>query len=164
MSKIVNQEKIDDAEIKRLRKALEHRATWFYLLLDEARKNGLDIEKVGREAILRCGHIHGDGMKSRCGDINDLSSFENQFADEYGKKIFEMETVQSDKDHLYLDFHYCPLVAAWKKLGCSDEEIAVLCDIAMDGDRGISSECGYQFNLDGTIAAGAPVCGIRISK
>ena len=38
---------------------------------------------------------------------------------------------------LSVDFHYCPLVAAWKKLGATDEECAVLCDIAMDGDRGI---------------------------
>ena len=36
---------------------------------------------------------------------------------------------------LSVEFHYCPLVAAWKKLGASDEECAVLCDIAMDGDR-----------------------------
>ena len=30
---------------------------------------------------------------------------------------------------LYLDFHYCPLVKAWQKAGCTDEEIARLCDI-----------------------------------
>ena len=32
-------------------------------------------------------------------------------------------------DTLYLDFHYCPLVKAWQKAGCTDEEIARLCDI-----------------------------------
>ena len=52
------------------------------------------------------------------------------------RKVFEMDVIKSTDDELELHFHYCPLVKAWQKCGCSDEEIAMLCDIAMCGDRG----------------------------
>ncbi len=165
MSIITNEPKIDQDDINGIRKALEHRATWFYLLLAEAKKNGLDWETIGRPAIRACGGIHGKRIVDNCSDISDVRKFAEQFADETGQKVFEMETIKNDGDNLSLDFHYCPLVSAWKKLGCTDEEIVTLCDIAMDGDRGIISQCeGYCFELESTIAAGAPVCKIRIKK
>ena len=43
-------------------------------------------------------------------------------------------------DTLYLDFHYCPLVKAWQKAGCTDEEIARLCDIAMQQYASVHGE------------------------
>ena len=43
-------------------------------------------------------------------------------------------------DSLYLDFHYCPLVKAWQKAGCTDEEIARLCDIAMQQYASVHGE------------------------
>lgn len=64
-----------------------------------------------------------------------------------------------------MDFHYCPLVEAWQKLGCSDEEIEVLCDIAMNGDRGIASVFDdFKFSLGKTIAQGHNCCEIRFNK
>jgi hypothetical protein len=54
------------------------------------------------------------------------------------------------------------LVSAWKKLGATSEEIEQLCDIAMDGDRGIAEQfADFGFSLGETIAAGDPVCQIR---
>lgn len=166
MSEIVNKSTIDEPVINGIRNAIEHRATWFYLLLDEARKNGADVEEIGRNAISRCGRFHGiEKMMKNCKDPKDLKEFIKVFADENGQKVFEMEVVENTKDKLYLDFHYCPLVAAWQKLGVSEEEIRILCDIAMDGDRGIISQFdGYTFSLDGAIANGDPVCKIRINQ
>ncbi len=166
MSKIVNNPVIDDPQITAIRNAIEHRATWFYLLFDEIRKSGGDAEAVGRAAVYRCGAFHGlEKMFKNCADTKDLREFVKVFADETGLKLFEMEVLENSRDKLSLDFHYCPLVTAWKKLGASDEEIALLCDIAMEGDRGIISQFdGYKFELGQTIAAGDPVCEIRISK
>ena len=53
---------------------------------------------------------------------------------------------------LYLDFHYCPLVKAWQKAGCTDEEIARLCDIAMCGDHGIGKCFDARLELPKAIA------------
>ena len=166
MSNIVNKPTIDEAIVTVNRNAIEHRATWFYLLLDEIRKNGCNVEKIGREAIRKCGCFHGsEKMFKNCKDPSDMAEFMKVFADDTGKKTFEMEVVECTKDKLSIDFHYCPLVTAWQKLGASDEEIALLCDIAMDGDRGIISQFdGYRFDLDSVIAKGDPICKIRISK
>lgn len=165
MSKIVNKPTIEEPVVNGIRNAIEHRAVWFSLLLSEAEKNGSDMENVGRAAIYQCGCLHGRQKLERCGDAGDLREFMKVFADETTRKVFEMELIQNTEDALFIDFHYCPLVAAWQKLGVSEEEIPLLCDIAMDGDRGIISQFeSYRFTLDGTIAEGKPVCKIRISK
>ena len=167
MSEIINVPSItDDEKVNLVRGAIEHRATWFYLLLDEARKQGLDMEKVGRAAITRCGKFHGEGkIGQHCADHNDLREFLKPFADETGQKVFEMEIKECTQEKLYIDFHYCPLVAAWTKLGASDEDIALMCDIAMDGDRGICSMFdGFTFNLGKVIAKNEGICEIRIDN
>ena len=165
MSKIVNKSVIDEPIVNSVRNAIEHRATWFSLLLDEAKKNGGDAEKIGRAAIYRCGSFHGKDKLNKCEAPEDLREFLKVFADETGQKVFEMEIVESTKENLAIDFHYCPLVCAWQKLGVDEAEIPLLCDIAMDGDRGIISEFdSYRFDLESTIANGDPVCKIRISR
>lgn len=165
MSKIVNRPVIDEPLVNGIRKAIEHRASWFYLLLNEAEKNGAELEKTGRAAIYQCGCFHGREKLQDCEDKNDLREFMKVFADETVQKVFEMEVVQNTKDTLSIDFHYCPLVAAWLKLGVSEDKIPLLCDIAMEGDRGIISQfTSYEFRLDGTIAEAEPVCKIRINK
>ena len=157
---------VNDEKTTLVRNAIEHRATWFYLLLKEVEKRGLDLEEVGRAAIYECGCFHGiEKMMKNCKDPADLREFLKVFADETGQKVFEMEVLENDEDKLYIDFHYCPLVSAWKKLGATDEEIPLLCDIAMDGDRGICSKFeGYEFNLGKVIAKGEGICEIRIDK
>lgn len=166
MGKINNKPAIDDPVVNGIRNAIEHRAAWFYLLLDEAGKSGADIEKIGRAAIHRCGCIHGrEKIKKNIKAADDLQEFLKVFADETGRKVFEMEVIENTENELYLDFHYCPLVSAWQKIGAKEDDIALLCDIAMDGDRGIVSEFEkYRFNLEGAIAKGDPVCKIRIEK
>lgn len=69
-----------------------------------------------------------------------------------------------EDDHLDIDFHYCPLVKAWQKQGCTDEEIAELCDFAMSGDRGIISNFGGELDLQSAIAKGDPICKIRFVR
>ena len=60
-----------------------------------------------------------------------------------------MDNFVVDKDNLKVDFHYCALVSAWKKLGVDDAKIAKFCDIAMDGDRGIAESMGPHARAHG---------------
>lgn len=144
-----------------LRAAYEHRAVWAGLLIDEARKRGLDME-FAHEAIRRCGVFHGENKYTK---TDDLKKFAPEFANENVVDIFEMELVENNDEHLYIDFHYCPLVEAWQKLGLPEEDLPELCDIAMDGDRGIISTFdSFSFELGDTIAKGDDVCQIRIKK
>lgn len=78
--------------------------------------------------------------------------------------VFEMDVVESTDETLYLDFHYCPLVKAWQKAGCTDEEIARLCDIAMCGDHGIGSCFDARLDLPKAIAKGDDICALRYIK
>lgn len=158
---MINNNKTPQGEhIEDLRSAIEHRATWFALLVEEAKKRGLDTE-FARAAILRCGAFHGETKLPR---TEDISVFTDAFLTENVKKIFEMETDVSE-DHLTVTFHYCPLVAAWQKLGVSEEDIAEYCDIAMDGDRGIISTYDkFEYRLGDTIAKGCDSCQMFITK
>ena len=151
----------DDQHIEDLRSAFEHRAAWFALLIDEARKQGTDI-RFARDAILRCGCFHAHTKYPADGEIQP---FAQAFLNENVVKIFEMEPLNVDREEMRVNFHYCPLVAAWQKLGFSEEDIALFCDIAMDGDRGIIQEIPeFSFHLGKTIAKGDDVCEVLVQK
>ena len=81
-----------------------------------------------------------------------------------GKSTFQMDVTECTKDDLKIEFHYCPLLAAWKKQGIDDETCAKLCDMAMDGDRGIAESMGLTLDLTDTIAKGCPVCKLHFHK
>jgi hypothetical protein len=75
-----------------------------------------------------------------------------------------MKIQQLTDETFNVDFHYCPLVSAWKKQGCSDEECDKLCDWAMEGDRGIAEAFGCELELPRTIAKGDGICQIRFKR
>ena len=145
------------------RSQVEHRATWMALTYEEAKKAGADAETITRKAIKRTGNIHGLGWKEKTGDISNLTNFDNVFFNDIGKATFEIET-SSTIDDVYAEFHYCPLLAAWQKMGYDDETCALLCDMAMDGDRGIAESIGYKLDLTDTIAKGCATCKLHFHK
>ena len=165
MEKNISQEEHDEQLVLEVRKAIEHRATWMYLLLKEARERGLAWDDFARPAILATGCLGGQNKLEKMQDPDSLAEFSTVFAGETSRKVFEMEVAAADDEHYHLDFHYCPLVSAWEKLGASPEEIEHLCDIAMDGDRGMAEQFpAFEFSLGQTIAQGHPVCQIRFDK
>jgi hypothetical protein len=164
MEKKYTQVELDAKVVQEVRKAIEHRATWMYLLLKEARDQGLDWDEFARPAIRTTGCLGGQQRRGKMKDPESLAEFATVFAGEISRKVFEMEVVAQDEERYHLDFHYCPLVSAWEKLGASQEEIKHLCDIAMDGDRGIADQFpAFTFSLGKTIAAGEGVCKIRFN-
>ncbi len=155
----------NDITISTLRGAMEHRATWFYLLLDEARKRGLEWDDFARCAINACGHFHGNSkIKDKCPQYKDMTKFIDAFISEETTKAFEAEVTELSPDSMAMEFHYCPLVSAWEKLGCTKEEIEQLCDIAMDGDRGIAEEMGFDIEISKKIADGDGYCRLKFTK
>ncbi|MFZ3070580.1 MAG: L-2-amino-thiazoline-4-carboxylic acid hydrolase [Anaerolineaceae bacterium] len=155
----------DDLTVNEVRAAIEHRATWMYLLMREARDRGLDWDDFARKAILETGTLQGGRLHVGFEEPTDLTNFSKVFAGGTVRKVFEMEVVQENEETYQLNFHYCPLVSAWQKLGASEEDIRHLCDIAMDGDRGIVSNFPeVEFILGETIAQGHPVCQLCFSQ
>ena len=167
MSKVKNVPKVTDNERANLqRDAFEHRAKWLYFLLDEARKAGADWKKIGYEATFRCGLTQGEAFHKLMAEPT-LPEFEKEFVAPKGNAIhtFEAERVKVTDDEFQVNFHYCPLLAAWQKLGCSDEEMETLCDIAMNGDRGMASTFDqFEFTLGRTLAQGHDCCELMFKR
>ena len=165
MEKTYSQAEHDEGLVSEVRKAIEHRATWMYLLLKEARDRGLDWDDFARPAIFATGCLGGQSRREKMQDPDSLAEFSTVFGGGTSRKVFEMQVLAADEDSYHLDFHYCPLVSAWEKLGATPEEIEQLCDIAMDGDRGTADQFpAFEFSLGKTIAQGHRVCQIRFDK
>ena len=163
MSIVKNEPKYKNGLLQAIRGLLEHRAFWLYLLCDEARKRGLDPRDFGSAAVKRCGLSQGSDLVKK-GGTDSLKGLKKTLFTKAAQLVFEMDVLESTDDTLYLDFHYCPLVKAWQKQGCSDEEIQLLCDHAMCGDRGIAESFGCELDLPATIARGDDVCQIRFVR
>jgi len=160
MAQITNEARHNGWFISKVRGMFEHRAEWLYLLLDEARKHGLAWEDFAPEAIHRCGCFHGEDLAGRSSASDGLLPLRRRLFKGIGKRVFEMKVKKSDERELTVDFHYCPLVSAWQKLGASDEEIGRLCDIAMAGDAGIAESFGARLELGEVIAKGGRICRV----
>ena len=113
--------------LEQMRGAYEHRALWLHYLAEKAVEDGENGPL--HQAIRKCGLYHAD---VRFAPFTSMDDFDEVFQSEPAKSVFEMETIEKDKDTLSIDFHYCPLVEAWKKLGLPQDEISALCDIAKD--------------------------------
>ncbi|MCI8333175.1 MAG: L-2-amino-thiazoline-4-carboxylic acid hydrolase [Lachnospiraceae bacterium] len=166
MSDIKNLATPGDELVEAVRSAIEFRATWMGLIFDEMRKAGVDAEGITRKAIRRCGReIHGvrakNTVEGRPLDGQDLEKFS---FNPLMQRVFEMKPVTSDKDNANAYLNYCPLVAAWQKMGFDDETIALLCDITMDGDRGVGDTNGFKLHLGSAIGNGCEKCNIHFYR
>ena len=161
---IKNEARIRNPLIVAIREQLEHRALWMYLLCDEAEKKGLTSTEYAPEAIHRCGLYQGAGLRQKAGGGSSLKGLKKTLFSKIAQWVFEMKILRCDDDHLDIDFSYCPLVKAWQKQGCTDQQIQTLCDHAMCGDRGIGESFGCELQLPATIARGDQVCKIRFVR
>lgn len=161
---VVNEPKLKNPLLMAIREQLEHRALWMYLLCDEAKKKGLNPEDYAPEAIKRCGLYQGGLLVKKGGMGQSLKGLKKALFGKAAQWVFEMKILRCTDDNLDIDFHYCPLVKAWQKQGCSDEEIQRLCDHAMCGDRGIAESFGCKLELPKTIAKGDGICQIRFVR
>ena len=154
----------NDETVNSVRMAIEHRAKWMGLMCLEAEKNGADWEDIARKAVSQTGKLRGDDILDALGGESNIPAFAEKFLPELSKKLFEMEVTKLSEDRLEIEFNYCPLVSAWRKLNIDDEKIRVLCDIAMDGDRAIARQVSLDFKLGGTIAKGSRCCEVLFRK
>lgn len=161
---ITNEAKIKDPSTQAMRGLCAKRATTICYMIDEAKKLGLD-DAFARKAIWQYGLDIGNEIKKQMKDPSDMVEFAEFFGIGFDKNIYEMQTVAADAEKLHIDFHYCPYVAQWLKMGRPVAELDMLCDIAMEGDRAIGA-CfeDFKFTLGKTIAQGNCVCEIRFDK
>ncbi|MCI6701638.1 MAG: L-2-amino-thiazoline-4-carboxylic acid hydrolase [Solobacterium sp.] len=135
----------------------------FILLCDEAKKRGLNPKDFASAVVKRCGLYQGKNLVKK-DNTDSLKGLKKTLFTKPAQLVFEMDVLKSTDDELNIDFHYCPLIKARQKAGCSDEEIAMLCDIAMCGNHGIGECYGSILDLLKCIASGDDICSLRYHK
>jgi len=152
---------LTDETLRRVRAAIKDRAVWFALLYRQF-LTALPPEKaeaLARKAIREYGRYKGSRDPRRFGGREYLE----YFRDSGGAQVFGAELTLADsggENRVYV----CPLVDAWREMGCSAAEIDLFCDIAMDGDRGRAEYHGLDLELGGTLACGAGFCRLRLNE
>lgn len=152
--KIFSQEELTDA----FRSAIEDRAKWF-CLLGKHTPEGFD--DIACKAITEFGVEKGKNL----GECKDAKDFANGILTGHARQAFAMEPIKLDGEESVIKFHRCPLVDCWKKMGCTDEEVSHLCDLASYGDFGMISvfpELDLKFNQ--LISKNQPCCEMVITK
>lgn len=147
--------------IEKVRAAIKDRATWFALLY-RAFKEVLpeeEVRKQSRKAIFEFGL-----MKAKK-DPKDFSPqvWVQKHVDKGSFLVFDSD-IDIQDDYAVQQMKFCPLVEAWREMGCSEEEIDLFCDIAMEGDRGRAAGHGVEMELEQTIGKGASCCRLIIKN
>jgi hypothetical protein len=151
-----------DEMIQKVRAAIQDRATWFALLFDEF-STALPEEQVielSRKAI------HKFGLLKAKKDPEPFGAKEwvLRHKEKGSADIFDSDIEYSDTQAVQ-KMKYCALVEAWKIMGFGPEKIELLCDIAMEGDRGrADGHEGVSMELGETIAKGCDFCKLVITQ
>jgi hypothetical protein len=164
MSKITNKPSVtDNYGVNVRRAAIEQRGKWAAGFYVAAREEGIDLEPIMRKAIHKIGVEGGQGEKAKYFNNEKVtaSGYAHYFTEKALSETFEKSLDYDTEDEAVVTLHYCALLAAWQKMGLSDEECALMCDIAMEGDRGIAEGVGLDFDLEGSLADGCECCTLR---
>jgi hypothetical protein len=151
----------DDVIVDKVRRAIKDRALYLALLYRSFSKAlpPDQVERLVREAIYEYGRIKGQG------DAGKITP--EEWVDKHVSKgsaaVFESRIVK-EKDRCEQQMTYCPLVEAWKELGCSQEEIDLFCDIAMEVDRGRADYHSIPWEISERIGKGDSFCRLVLKK
>lgn len=139
-----------------VRSAIEDRAAYLYFLLKEmeAALGAEEAERLASRAVYRYGQTKGQRM----GSLATPADFIAHQMRPGRQEIFDKEAIEAGETRGEIRFYYCPLVAAWKRLGSTPEELSRLCDIAMQGDHGMISNTQMTLKVPRSIARGDPYC------
>lgn len=159
MSKQNNIPSITDNQVANVRRAaIELRGTWAAMFYLEAKADGIDLEPIMRRAIHKIGFESGKQELEALGGKVTAGEYARYFTARGVPESSEKKLVEDGEEESRVHLCYCPLLSAWRKLGLDDETCALLCDIAMEGDRGAAEALGLDLELGDTLAKGGECC------
>lgn len=150
---------MNDQSMEILRKAIGDRAAWLALMYEAFCEilPAAETERLVRKAIRAYGQYKGLMAPHPYPTLKLVWSFiESGSAD-----TFDAEIAWTSAEFQYR-VRCCPLVNAWRNMGLPPDRIALLCDIAMEGDRSRAAALGVDMNLRETIAKGDAYCRIGL--
>ncbi|MGX9758310.1 L-2-amino-thiazoline-4-carboxylic acid hydrolase [Clostridioides difficile] len=144
-----------------IRGATGERAVWFYLLMKESEKLGVNPDDICKEAIYGFGKMRGQKY-SVAGTPGKMAEM---LYNSKGQKVFEMELVKNTDENGVLKFHRCPLDDAWKEYGLTKEERKEICRLACYGDYGrVDCAQGVRLEFAQKCAHDDEVCELVFTK
>ncbi len=146
-------------EIEKVRRAIEDRGSYLLYIYRQLQISGVENAKeILCQAISEWGKAKSSEIpiSSPCAFIQKL---------ERGNlpEVYQRNVLQSDGELARMEMQYCPLVAAWKKAGATQEELSDLCDIASEGDY---SSVGPKLKLtfEQRLADGDACCLMKVVR
>jgi len=151
---------VDEKEmIDKVRAAIKDRAAWFALLYRAFREAypEEEVERLARKAIFEFGRLKAGKDPA---DFSPRAWVEKHVAK--GSSLVFDSDVEISEEGAVQRMKFCALVEAWKEMGCTPGEIALFCDIAMEGDRGRAAAHGVRMELEERIGRGDLFCNLKI--
>ncbi len=146
--------------VPKVRQAVKDRSLWLLLLyrsFSEVLPKD-EVEARMRQAIRQFGHMKAER------DVDDFDSakWADNHRDKGSADVFASKQVR-ESGRYEQQMGFCPLVELWREQGCTPEEVNLLCDVAMEGDRGRAEHHGLKMELPATIAGGAQRCRLIVT-
>lgn len=164
-SKIINNPvPTEDETSKALRGLHLKRGQWLAKFYLEGKKQGADMEAILRKAIHEIGIEQAKALPMYQDGTVTVKKFSDYWYLRGYKDVFVKSRPCDEEDRFTIELGYCPLVKQWQDMGLSDEEIDLLCDIAMEGDRGEAETLGMKMDLEKTIGRGDGVCRLTFCR
>ncbi len=145
---------VNDRLSREVRFENEKRGMIYYQMVKHAAAAGLDKERFARAAVNRIGRDNSRDF----GEYESLPDFVYSFMNEGLISQFRPELKEMDDHRARVDFHYCPMLGGLTNMTKDEEELELLCDCAMETDRGLTDAVGLGFELGRTIAGGHDTC------
>lgn len=146
---------VNDKLSQEVRFENQRRGMIYYQMVKHAAKAGLEKEAYARAAINRIGR---DNSRDFQGKYAALPDFVYDFMNAGLISQFRPELKEMTDEYARVDFHYCPMLGGLCNMTDDMQELDLLCDCAMETDRGLTSQIGLDFELGGTIARGNETC------
>ena len=125
------------------------------LMLEEAEKAGIDLDKFCEDTIYEFGL--GRGKKYGVCEGNPGKMAEMLYGSN-GQDVFEMELAENTDERGVLKFHFCPLAHTWKAMGLPAERVAELCRLACYSDFARADCAGVNLHFENQIGRGDEIC------
>ena len=145
-----------------VRSAVQDRGALLYLLIQAFKEAGCATDEPVRKALFRFGQLSGARLPPA---TTPRAFFDGIGATGKAGLPFAREEMSVDAAQGVYHLHRCPMVAAWRNLGASPEEVVHLCELAGCGDQGLISqfpELTMHFNE--TIAKGDAYCAMVVAR
>jgi hypothetical protein len=116
-----------------------------------------------REALRDWGRHLGQGLA--CHAPDDFDGLARDFVQAPdGGRMFQPVVHRCDSSGIDTQMMRCPLKQAWQAAGLPDADIALLCSVASEADRGTMEAAGFQLDIETWQPGSAGCCLLRIRR